>query len=133
MKRLTTIFTLALALLAPGLAAAAELTSRVVVLEAGEPLFTLVSTLHDVTADEERALQKRGLRALDTAAKGQDKGGAWCIQWTWGDEPTVETCGLKFKTVNRALRQVGKTLDDGVTDSERAEAAGRKRPYGKRR
>jgi hypothetical protein len=101
-------------------------------------VFSQTSTFVGLTAAEEQALNKRGMKTLDYASQQQDKGGPFTITWKWDtidgakktDTPIVETPGLKFSAVNQIMRMGVKWLSDTVSESEGHAKAGKKKPWG---
>ena len=66
-----------------------------------------VNTFKGLTEAQQADMVKRGLKVLDFANKHADKGGPCVMTWKWGNEPQLETAGMKPQAVNRVLKQEG--------------------------
>jgi len=108
-------FTLAIVAAAfPFLALAADIVTSVTVLEKGKPVFEQTNRFIDLTPAQEKSMREAGMKNLDYASQHQDKGGDYTIVWKWGNEPAIETAGMKRQAVDNSLRQGIKWLDKAV-------------------
>ena len=110
---------------------AADVNAVVTVSHNGTPVFQQTNSFFNVTDAEAKELQTSGMKQLDFASKQQDKGGPYTITWKWNNEPAIETAGMKFGAVNATMRQGIKWLDDQAVKAEKAEKAGKAKPFGK--
>lgn len=124
------IVTLLLAVVALPVFAADVATSFEVVKD-GAIIFKATSQFVGLTDDEAKKMRVRGDRILDHASKAQDKGGPYTLRFQWNAEPVVETAGLRFGAVNSTMRQAQRMGDEILRDAEKAEKAGKGKPWGK--
>jgi hypothetical protein len=106
-------------LFATAFASAADVTAKMVVKVGDAVKLEQTTVLHNVTDAQAQDLKVSGMKTLDMAAKHQDKGGAYSIEWTWNSEPTIVTPGMKWGAVNSVLHAGTKWLDSHIIKVEK--------------
>lgn len=127
MKKLLTSIGL---MLAVATASAADVNAVLTVSYKGVPVYQTTNSFFNITDAEAKELQTSGMKQLDFASKQQDKGGPYTITWKWNNEPAIQTAGMTFGAVNATLRQGSKWLDTQLGKAEKAEKAGKAKPFG---
>ena len=98
---------------------AVDVITKMVVKVDGIARLESSTNIYGLTDAQAADLKATGMKNLDYASKQQDKGGNYSIEWTWNNEPTIITGGMRWSAVNSVLRKGTKWLDNHVLKVEK--------------